>query len=104
MRNRRRRPQCGCPEHNCGSPVKEICHPVNQNVFHCNSEETIKHVHPSHTTVVNHHLINNEHVYPHSTSVDNTFSEVDVYGGSFNTPPVGPGGPGSQVGGAMRPV
>ena len=108
MRHRCRR-NCGC-----GKP-KTVVHPVNENVVHCCSEETVKHIHPSHTTVKNHHLVKNVHVFPHSTSVANTFNEVDVYGGSFNTgrPPTGvagamspgyPGmGPGSQVAGVMSP-
>jgi len=99
MRNRHQS-NCGCPQPNCGCPVKEVVHPVKENVVHCCSEETVKHVHPSHTTVVNHHLIKNEHVYPHSTSFENTVNEVDVFGGAFNTPPMAPG---NQVGGAMSP-
>lgn len=87
----RRRPNCGC----------QIVHPVKENVVHCCSEETVQHVHPSHTTVVNHHLIKNEHVYPHSTSFENTVNEIDVFGGAFNTPETP--GPGNQVGGAMNP-
>lgn len=83
---RRRRGNC-CP--------KEIVHPVKQNVVNCCTEETVNHIHPSHTTVVNHHLIKNNHIFPHSTSVQNQVNSVDVYGGSFNTPP-------NQVGGAMQ--
>lgn len=74
---RRNRRNC-CP--------KEIVHPVKQQVVNCCSEETVKHIHPSHTTVVNHHLVKNEHIFPHSTSVQNQWNSVDVYGGSFNTP------------------
>lgn len=97
---RRRRP--------CGCGPKEIVYPVKQNVVHCCSEEVVKHIHPSHTTVVNHHLVKNVHEYPHSTSVANTCNEVDIYGGSYQTTPpmgMGPGmaGPGSQVAGAMTP-
>lgn len=95
--SRRNRP-CHCPRPNCG--CKEIIYPVKQNVVNTCSEETVKHVHPSHTTVVNHHLVKNEHIFPHSTSFENTFNQVDVYGGSFNVPTPGPGG---QVGGAMTP-
>lgn len=84
----RHRPHCGCPK-----PMKEVVHPVKKNVVHHCTEETVKHVHPSHTTVMNHHLIKNEHVFPHTTSVKNTCNEVDVY----------PTGPGSQVAGAMSP-
>lgn len=83
----------------CGCPPKQIVHPVQSNVVHCCSEETVKHIHPSHTTVVNHHLIKNEHVYPHSTSFENTVNEVDVFGGAFNVPPGSPG----QVAGATSP-
>lgn len=85
---------CGCPRPNCGCPVKTIVHPVKENVVHCCTEETVKHVHPSHTTVVNHHLVKNEHVFPHSTSFENTFNEIDIQGAP---------GSGNQVGGAMSP-
>src|SRR5690625_1812643 len=90
---------CGCPRPNCG--CKEIVYPVKQNVVHTCSEETVKHIHPSHTTVVNHHLVKNEHIYPHSTSFENTFNEVNVFGGAPQT--MAPFGPGGQVGGAMSP-
>lgn len=115
MRNRGKR-NCGC-----GNP-QTIVHPVKQNVVNCCSEETVKQIHPSHTTVMNHHLVKNVHEYPHSTSTQNLYNEVDVYGGSFNVPNqpsgvmgsmspggpnmgMGPGmmGPGNQVGGAMNP-
>lgn len=91
MRQRRQR-NCGC-----GQP-KTIVHPVQQNVVHCCSEETVKQIHPSHTTVMNHHLVKNVHEFPHSTSTQNTFNEVDVYGGSFNVP-----NPPSGVMGSMSP-
>lgn len=90
---------CGCKKPcNCKGPVKEIVYPVKENVVHCCTEETIKHVHPSHTTVVNHHLVKNEHVFPHSTSYENTYDEVSNYGneGSFG---MGPG----NVGGSSHP-
>lgn len=95
----RHRPNCGC---GCQKPV---VHPTKYNcVQHC-TESEVEHIHPSHTTVMNHHVVKNKHVFPHSTSVQNTTNSVDVYGGSFNTPPqVSPGfGPGNQVGGAMSP-
>lgn len=99
MGNHRCRPRCGCQR-----PVREIVHPVKENVVHCCTEETVCHVHPSHTTVVNHHLIRNEHVYPHTTSHRNTVNEVDVQGTSTG-PGSGQGGfqqGGNQVGGAMN--
>ncbi|SDJ68115.1 CotD family spore coat protein [Sediminibacillus albus] len=106
-------PHCGCPN--------PVVYPTKENVIHNCSEQTIDHIHPSHTTIMNHHLVKNNHVYPHSTSVANTVDSVDVYGGSFNvpgnqvagaaTPPggpgypggMGPGGPGNSVAGATTP-
>lgn len=86
--------QCQKPKPQ-GKPVKEIVYPVKENVVHKCTEETVKHVHPSHTTVMNHHLVKNEHLYPHTTSVENTYDEINMYGN-------GQGGP--QVGGAMSPM
>ncbi|QTM99618.1 spore coat protein [Sediminibacillus dalangtanensis] len=95
-------PHCGCP--------KQIVYPTQENVVHHCTEETVEHIHPSHTTIMNHHLVKNQHVYPHSTSVGNTVDSVDQYGGSFNVPPnqvagaaTPPGGPGNQVAGTMSP-
>lgn len=73
MRPRRCHPYCGCQK-----PKQPIVHPVKEDVVHCCTEETVKHVHPSHTTVKNHHVIKNEHVYPHSTSMENSCECVDV--------------------------
>ncbi|WP_188456335.1 spore coat protein [Virgibacillus oceani] len=94
---------------NCGCP-RRIVHPVRQNVVDCCTEDVVEHVHPSHTTVRNHHLTRNRHVYPHSTSVQNTFNSVDEFGGAFNvpSPPQGVAGAMSpespnQVAGAMSP-
>lgn len=109
MGKHRCRPHCGCQR-----PIREIVHPVKENVVHCCTEETVRHVHPSHTTVINHHLIRNKHIYPHTTSHRNTVNEVDVQGTSTG-PGSGPFGSsnvgsaqngfqqgGNQVGGAMH--
>jgi len=96
-------PNCRCP--------KCIVYPVKENVVHKCTEETVEHIHPSHTTVMNHHLVKNKHFFPHSTSVENTYNSVDEFGGSFNVPgnqvggamSPGMGGSGGQVGGAMNP-
>lgn len=103
-------PRCGC--HSC----KTIMYPTKYNCVNQYSESTVNHVHPSHTTVMNHHMVKNNHLYPHSTSVQNTTNSVNQYGGSFNvpapnqqvagafSPPGGMGqGPGGQVMGAMSP-
>lgn len=91
-------PQCGCP--------KRIVYPVKHNCVHHCTESEVEHIHPSHTTVMNHHLVKNKHVFPHSTSVENTCSSVDVFGGRFHTsrPPMGGMmGPGTYTAGAMDP-
>lgn len=70
----------------CGRPPKTIVHPTKCNVVHsCTVNET-EHIHPSHTTFVNHHLQKNNHVYPHTTSYQNTFNQENVYGGTNAQP------------------
>lgn len=114
-----RKRRCGCMMPcNCQQAVKEIVYPVKEDVVHKCSEETVKHIHPTHTTVVNHHLVKNEHLFPHTSSVVNTFDEMDVMGASTGPSGLGPGtglgpgmapgmgpgmgaGPGSQVLGAQ---
>lgn len=71
-------PHCGCP--------KQIVYPVTEDCVHHCTESVIEHVHPGHTTIMNHHLVKNKHVFPHSTSVANTCNSVDVYGGAFQEP------------------
>lgn len=71
---------CGCRgKCQCGK-VKEIVHPVREEVKNTYSEETVKHIYPSHTTVVNNHTIRNEYFYPHTTSYEERVREVDVRG------------------------
>lgn len=71
-------PNCGCK--------KTIVHPVKEDVVNCCTEETVQHVHPVHTTLKNHHLVKNEHVYPHSTSVENYCDCVDINKGGNCVP------------------
>lgn len=80
----------------CGCQQSPVIHPTKYDCVHKCTESVVEHIHPSHTTVMNHHLVKNKHVFPHSTSVKNTCDSVDVYGGS-------PNGPGNQVGGQMDP-
>lgn len=81
--------------------MNKCVHPVKENVVHCCTEETVQHVHPSHTTVKKHHIVKNEHVYPHSTSVENSVDCVDVNCGGWNQNGHGqPPRPGNQMGGA----
>lgn len=69
-----RNKECGCKNTN------EIVYPVRENVEHICSEETVRHIHPSHTTVVNHHTIRNEHFYPETRSYEREVNETNVHG------------------------
>lgn len=91
MRHRHGR-HCGCPKCNT------IVYPTKHDCVNQYSESTVNHVHPSHTTIMNHHLVKNKHFYPHSTSVQNTVNSVNEFGGAFQVP----SGPG-QVAGAFSP-
>ncbi|MFS0752364.1 spore coat protein [Oceanobacillus sp. 1P07AA] len=79
---------CGCE--------KTVVHPTKHNCVNTCSESVVNHIHPSHTTVMNHHTVKNKHFYPHSTSFQNQTNNVNEYGGSFNVP-------NNQVAGAMSP-
>lgn len=71
---------CGCRgKCQCGK-VKEIVYPTREEVKNTYSEETVKHIYPSHTTVVNNHTIRNEYYYPHTTSYEERVREVEVRG------------------------
>ncbi|WP_018933749.1 CotD family spore coat protein [Gracilibacillus lacisalsi] len=89
---RHRRPfGCGMP------PAPTVVYPTKTNEVHTCSESEVKHIHPSHTTCVNHHLVKNTHYYPHTTSYQNTVDQVNVYGGPG--PMQGPWNtPGNQLG------
>lgn len=67
-----------CKNNSYVSPANEIVYPTKEEVVKTYSEETVKHIHPIHTTVVNCHTIKNEHLYPHTTSYENVVNEVDV--------------------------
>lgn len=67
---------CSC----CCSKPKQIVYPTKEKVICNQSEEVVQHIHPTHTTIRNEHVILNEHVYPTTTSVENIVEEVDVKG------------------------
>lgn len=71
-----------CKKNMCVSPAREIVYPTRKEVVKTYSEETVKHIHPVHTTVVNYHTVKNEHVYPHTTSYENILSEVEFNNGN----------------------
>lgn len=71
---------CGCRgKCRCQRP-RQIVYPVREDIQNRYTEERVQHIHPSHTKVINHHTIKNEHLYPHSTSCENRVNEVDVRG------------------------
>lgn len=78
------------PNMGCGMPTKTIVHPTKCNEVHTCSESLVNHVHPSHTNVVNHHLVKNAHYYPHTTSNQNTVNSVNVNGGGMMPQQMGP--------------
>lgn len=93
--------RCGCRGRcNC---EKKIVYPTREEVKNRYTEETVNHIFPTHTTVVNNHTIRNVYSYPHSTSYETRVREVDVRGGAG-----GPGvmgafeGPGGNVRGAFQ--
>ncbi|MDY0406407.1 CotD family spore coat protein [Virgibacillus sp. 179-BFC.A HS] len=76
----------------CACHPRRIVYPVKQNCVHCCTESEIEHVHPEHTTFMNHHVIKNRHVFPKTASVQNTCSSVNMYGGPAQMPMMqGPG-------------
>ncbi|WLV25466.1 spore coat protein [Aciduricibacillus chroicocephali] len=83
----------------CGCGPKRIVHPTKHEVVNCCTEEMVEHIHPIHTTVCNHHIIKNQHVFPHTVSQEQSVEEVNM------TAPVGPGmmGPGMVDPGMMGP-
>ncbi|MCZ0701893.1 spore coat protein D [Natronobacillus azotifigens] len=69
----------------CG-PTKTVVCPTKFNQVNTCSQSNVNYVHPSHTNVLNHHLVKNTHFYPHTTSYQNTVSHVNQYGGAFFPP------------------
>ncbi|GGE56671.1 CotD family spore coat protein [Priestia taiwanensis] len=89
----------------CAPP---IVHPTKCCEEHTFSKTVVPHVHPSHTTFVNHHVFEHKHYFPHSTSCANTVKNVDAgpgcgMPGGFGGAPGGfggaPGGFGAAPGG-----
>ncbi|WP_240407253.1 CotD family spore coat protein [Gracilibacillus halophilus] len=68
----------------CQMPSNTVVCPTKSNVVHTCSESEVNYIHPSHTTVVNHHLVKNKHHYPHTTSYENTVNQVNMNAGPGN--------------------
>ncbi|MBB6452249.1 spore coat protein D [Salirhabdus euzebyi] len=72
------------------SPVETVVYPTKHCVKNTHSVNEVNHVHPAHTTVVNHHLQKNKHYFPHTTSFANTYDAVNINMGPVPpAPPLG---------------
>lgn len=76
---------CGPCADKMASP---IIHPAMNNTVNTFSSTLVPHVHPQHTTIVNHHVMKHAHLYPQTTSYANTTSNVDL-GTATGIGPVG---------------
>lgn len=66
-----------------------IVHPTKCCVQHSYSTTIVPHIHPSHTTHVNHQMYQHNHYFPQTESMVNELSNQH-----FNCPGPGPGRPG----------
>lgn len=91
-----------------------VVHPTKYCDTHTFSTTVVPHIHPTHNTLVNHQMIQNQHYFPQTQSVLNTVAQTDVPGygpmpqvaGAMTGPsPYGPGPyggyPSPMVAGAM---
>ncbi len=66
-----------------------IVHPPKNCYVNKFSSTLVPHIHPTKTTVVNHHIMKHTHLYPHSTSFANTYQNVDIGPSTGITPAYG---------------
>ncbi|XJZ25924.1 CotD family spore coat protein [Bacillota bacterium Lsc_1132] len=70
-----------------------VIHPTNINVNHTFSTTVVPHIHPTHTTTVNHHLYQHKHYCPQTYSCTNEVSnqQYNCCGAPGMVPPAGTG-------------
>lgn len=56
-----------------------IVHPTKCCVNHTFEKTIVPHIHPSHTTTVNHHLFEHQHYFPHTQSAVNEVSNQQFF-------------------------
>ncbi|WP_416826700.1 CotD family spore coat protein [Ectobacillus polymachus] len=89
-----------------------VVHPTKHCVTNTFSTTVVPHIHPTHSTLINHQMIQNQHYFPQTQSAYNTVQQTNVPGygpsplvaGAMTGPfaPVSPyGGPSPMVAGAM---
>ncbi|MRG88288.1 spore coat protein CotD [Salinibacillus xinjiangensis] len=71
------------------SPAQNVVYPTKHCVKNNYIPHEVNHIHPTHTTIQNHHMVKNKHFYPHTQSVVNTVNQQNVN--------MGPGRPPSAV-------
>ncbi|MEC1156488.1 spore coat protein [Cytobacillus horneckiae] len=79
---------CGPKTHVC----PPIVHPTKCNVQHTCENVIVPHIHPSHTTTVNHVNYKHQHHFPHTQSFANEVTNQQFVAGAGQGP--GFGGPG----------
>lgn len=73
-----------------------VIHPTSYNVNHTFSTTVVPHIHPTHTTTINHHMYQHKHYCPHTSSCENEvcnqqFNCCGQQPGMGMMPPAGPG-------------
>lgn len=91
---------CKCPT--CVLPP--IVHPTNCCVNHTCKNYVVPHIHPQHTTTVNHEFFAHQHYYPQTQSVVNEVTHQHFNAGPGPVPGGFPGPfPGAAPGGFPGP-
>ncbi|WP_456278619.1 CotD family spore coat protein [Bacillus sp. AK128] len=82
--------------HHCQPKVlSPIVYPTKCCVQNFHDTTIVPHIHPSHTTNVNHHLYQHNHYFPHTESaVNEVANQHFVCPPGAPVPPVAPGTPG----------
>ncbi|SET31411.1 spore coat protein D [Salinibacillus kushneri] len=86
------------PAQNAVSPAQNIVYPTKHCVKNNFIPHEVNHIHPTHTTVMNHHLVNNKHFYPQTQSVQSNVQSQQTNMGPglpnmVSPASMGPGGP-----------
>lgn len=66
--------------------LRPIVHPTKCCVNHSFSKTIVPHIHPTHTTNVNHHLFEHQHYFPHTQSAVNEVSQQHLSCGGGPVP------------------
>ncbi|WP_102027235.1 CotD family spore coat protein [Salirhabdus sp. Marseille-P4669] len=70
--------KCCRPRPTALSPAETVVHPTKHCVKNNFIPHEVNHIHPTHTTIQNHHVVKNNHFYPHTQSVVNSVNTQHV--------------------------